>query len=293
MSNKTDEPIAYTLFASWAATTTLSPCSYAVNDWTLKAATDKEAKQRQALQYFAKPVDAIIQALAMPILTVIDHFRDACRGSIAEKVVKWVFTPAALAVKIFISLFASAGYLFNGLIQLGIPYSMINGIMKGKQAAQRFFYELDTIKSEFTHHVYDNGIKPLLAFEAKKHHLEQNPFLQKKNELVETIKDPQYKVRVCKELVTPKPMKDLENKLMIRALMHQSHRDGRTKRRPPNDYEHALAITNKLAPWRESQEQAAEVWKKIDGLSDYSFFVQNSGMPFVINWLRASTQTST
>lgn len=172
-----------TLQTSVAAATSFSPCSYLVNHLTLQVESGTACRALQALQYLAKPVDAVIQATALPIFTLIDHIRSLGRGSCATIFVKVVLTPISLPVKLFFSIFLSAGYLFNGAVQLIIPYSMIYGVIKGREAALRYFYEMSEIGIRHSHVRFIRPIQILPLI----HNDDQNPFCKRRNELFSTI----------------------------------------------------------------------------------------------------------
>jgi hypothetical protein len=101
-----------------------------VNDFTLKARSEKMAKAIQCLHYIAHPIDALIQAIAMPIFTFIDHMRNLPRGGLGNACIKVLLTPITLPIKIACSLLVSIGYLFNGLIHLlGLIASSVTDLL--------------------------------------------------------------------------------------------------------------------------------------------------------------------
>lgn len=153
----------------------------------LRVKSEKKAKIIHGLQYLAKPMDSIIQAIAMPIFTVIDHLRDLKREVMAKKSLKVLLTPITLPLKLFCALFVSVGYLSVGGFQVVVPYSMIFGIKKGKEAAHRFFYEVSEIRNTHSHKLFH---KPLQILPIRNEEL--NPFCQRREKLLLEM-DPEFR----------------------------------------------------------------------------------------------------
>lgn len=182
------EATVLTISSSRVTTTAFAPCSYLVNAWALKAKTQKHSQSVQSFLYLARPIDAIIQAIVMPMITAIDHFRDCIRGRPMEKLFKVLCTPLSLSFKLFCALFFSAGYLIEGAFQLTVPYSMVAGIVQGKKAAQAFFYARAELYAQTSHIRYLNPLKLLPL----NYNDDQNPFILERNALFNSI-EPEFR----------------------------------------------------------------------------------------------------
>lgn len=136
----------FTIETSWAETTLLTPCTSKVHSLALSVSSEWKPRAIHLLHYLANPIDALIQAVAMPIFTIIDHCRDLGHGSRGEIALKVTCTPLTLAVKLVGAVFVSAGFLFNGASQVIIPYPMIFSLFQGKAAAHIFFYQLQRMR---------------------------------------------------------------------------------------------------------------------------------------------------
>lgn len=176
-------PIVSTLDSSYVATINFSPCSYLINDQALKAKNETGAKWIQGLHYLSQPIDGVIQAIAMPIFTLIDHFRDISRSSLGVKCIKVICTPISLPVKLAYALFCSVCFFVKGVGQLVFPVTAIRGALDGKQAANEFFYEIYEMKQRHQFPVYLKPIEILSPI----HDGDNNPLCKKRNELFNAI----------------------------------------------------------------------------------------------------------
>src|SRR5258708_5400413 len=100
-----------TLGYSFVSSTLLSPCSHAVHRLSLKTEGEFASRSVQLLQYLAKPIDAVIQAVAMIAFSFYDHFRDISYDiksrNIGTVIAKSLFTP----IKMLVASLLSVGFL--------------------------------------------------------------------------------------------------------------------------------------------------------------------------------------
>lgn len=134
---------AVTWHVSYASTVAFSPISNKVNESAANAKSESRARVTHLLQYFAKPIDGIINAIAILVFAAIDHFRGLAVGSKKEITAKIALSVVTLPVKICLAVFATAGFLFNGLIEIALPWSTVVSLIQGKRAAHRFFYNVN------------------------------------------------------------------------------------------------------------------------------------------------------
>lgn len=180
-------PTNLTINNSWVSATLLSPCTHAVNHWALKS-NEGASKGVQLLQYFARPIDSVIQAAAMLAFTFYDHFRDISYDiksrNIGTVVGKSLLTPVTLSLKMLGAIAIATTFFFQGAIQLVIPYQTIYSVAKGKEAAQFYFYEYDRWSSQFADDSF--RMKPTLFLKPVAMD-DNNPLWKKRNEILNSI----------------------------------------------------------------------------------------------------------
>jgi hypothetical protein len=137
--NKDKMPNVNTFEVSLESAVHLSPCSYAVHKTasTLKGNTTNAVAS--AFLYIAKPIDRIIQAVSLPIFTIVDHFRDIYHEKGTMKLLKIIATPLSLPLKLIMAAFISAIILVDGAIQTAVPYQTIHAVKNGKKANAQYF----------------------------------------------------------------------------------------------------------------------------------------------------------
>lgn len=275
-----------TLQTSWAAATSFSPCSYLLNHLTLHVKSKNAGKVIQVLQYLTKPIDAVIQAIAMPVFTIIDHIRDLSKGRLLNRSIKMLLTPLSLPLKLFCSLFVSAGYLFNGGLQLVIPYSMIYGVAEGKEAALKYFYIVNEINNKFSHKIF---LKPIQILPLK-HNDDLNPFCKLRNQLFSAI-DPEFRDFNNVDLVQPNMEKHTINSSECNKIINKFNKYSKNN---PNDKSSATFINLQAAKnkadadiqeslaYFKKRDQAVSNFKLIEEISKYdSCALINSGYPIL------------
>lgn len=143
----------FTLSTSLLETYTLTPLQYGVHRW---ASNGNKAHVKQILQLAAVPVDHIIQAIAMPIFTLVDHVRDIAKdfkkdtqgkSHSMKGAVKIISSLVTLPLKEIAALTVSAGFVFSAAINTVLPFTAIYRIYQGKKGADFYFYHLDEVKS--------------------------------------------------------------------------------------------------------------------------------------------------
>jgi hypothetical protein len=275
-------PADLTLYNSWVSTVLLSPCSYAVNRLALKTEGECASRGVQLLQYVAKPIDSVIQAIAMIIFTFYDHFRDISYDikscNIGTIIAKSLLTPINLPLKMLGASIMSVGFLSGGIFQLAIPYQTIYSVVKGKQAAHLYFYENESWRLRFN----DNSLrmKPmaiLKSFDID----DSNPFWLQRKALLEKIDGP-LRNRICDDLDIsngyPEYKELLKNKcnnekFIINNVLAQ---DEQVKA----SLSQAKESLNKLEEINKKIQIARIKWAEIDRISDQDLVI-NDGIPWV------------
>lgn len=289
-----------TLQTSWAAATSFSPCSYLLNNLVLRLKNKKAIKVLQGFQYLAKPIDAVIQAIAMPIFTIIDHTRDLVKGNLLKISIKLLLTPISLPLKLFFSLFVSAGYLFNGGLQLVIPYSMIYCVAKEKEAPLKYFYILNEINNKLSHKIF---IKPIQILPLK-HNDDLNPYCKRRNQLFSDI-DPEFRDfnNVDLDLITPNMNTHTEirfecskiiNKFKIYCKKNPNDRNSTHFKNLQAAINKAKADIQESLAYFKKRNLALSNFKLIDEISKYdSCLLINNGYPILAEVLMHASQIAT
>jgi len=282
-------PTNFTINNSWVSATLLSPCSHAVNRLALKADNEGGAGGVQLLQYFAKPVDSIVQAVAMIAFTFYDHFRDISYDiqsrNIGTVILKSLLTPINLPLKLFCASIGSVGFLLGGASQLVVPYQTIYSVVKGKRAAHFYFYENEIWRSQFNPDSF--RMKPitiLKPFDIS----DENPFWNERKKLLEEIDEPLRERIEYGKLSINKAYPEYEDLLKNKANNEKFILD--------NALSQDKNTKEKLKKSKESLEQLDEIerkigearrkWRQIDFISLGYEAVINDGIPFLfkVDW---------
>lgn len=270
-----------TINNSWVSSTLLSPCSHSVNRLALNTEGAHTSRAVQLLQYFAKPIDSVIQAVAMIAFTSYDHFRDISydikASNTATVIVKSLLTPVSLPLKLFCASILSFGFLSGGAFQLLIPYQTIYSVLKGKQAAQFYFYENEIWRTQFDHESF--RMKPITILNPFKID-ETNQFWNERKKLLDDIDGPLRKrigseLNICKAYPEYKELsknRDNYNKFILKNVLSQ---DEKVKESLRQDKE----SLNKLEEIESKIEIANRRWRQIDSISLGMEYVINDGIP--------------
>lgn len=148
-----NKPVTSTLQTSAAATSMFCPLTQAVQ------LAGKKVKAARALHYFAFPVDSVIQAVAMPVFTLIDHFRDIVvdfrNGRKKWGAAKVIASVVSLPIKELGAVALSTGYLFNGAASLIFPWHLLGVLL----IEDDFFKAMDEYMLNYQSKAY--SIRPL------------------------------------------------------------------------------------------------------------------------------------
>ncbi len=277
-------PTNFTINNSWVSAILLSPCSHSVNRLVLETKSECASRGVQLLQYFAKPVDSVIQAVAMIIFTFNDHFRDIVydikNRHIGTVIVKSLFTPITLPLKLFCASISSAGFLLRGATQLVIPYQTLYSVVKGKRAAHLYFYENEIWRSQFDHDKFRmKPIKILKPFDIS----DKNPFWNERIKLLEVIDQPLRKRIKYGKLAISEAYPEYHGLLKNQTtnekfiLTHVNSKDKNIKKKLVQ----SKKLLSKLEKIQGKIGVAREKWKKIDLISNGLELVINDGIPFI------------
>ncbi len=122
-----------------------TPVTRAVHLLALRMLQEPEARLVQCLQYFAKPLDRMIQAVAAPVFSTYDMFDKHLMissmfcGSTVAVISTAVFSPLLFSIGIIMGLLQSTLLLLNGAFQVVVPYQALYAVYKGKEAAREYF----------------------------------------------------------------------------------------------------------------------------------------------------------
>lgn len=136
-----------TLITSFDKASLLTPCRYTLHLYALKQKTPL-AHVLGALHYIASPFDRLIQAVALPILTVKDHIEDIQEPKKKHKIYRIVLPPFTLPFKVLAATLGSAYYLGRGILALIAPIEAVYAAIHGKKASHQFFLQRHIARSE-------------------------------------------------------------------------------------------------------------------------------------------------
>lgn len=126
----------------------VSPLSKKVNEMAIDCyTTDNGARVIQCLQYFAKPIDCLIQAVVYPVFGLIEtaycfkKLSDEHEG-ITRTVLRVIFivnSPLIAMGSLILSTCFSVNLIFQAAFQIIVPFKAIYHVYYGKEAARAFF----------------------------------------------------------------------------------------------------------------------------------------------------------
>lgn len=122
----------------------LSPLSKAVHEFAFAHLTEAGARRAECLQYFAKPIDRVIQGMGNLVissleLTFVMITILRTRGALWRKIVAGILSPLFVAVYIMIVVVDTLLLFTNGALQLLLPYQTIYSVVMGKKAIKKYF----------------------------------------------------------------------------------------------------------------------------------------------------------
>lgn len=280
----------FTLNNSWVSSTLLTPCSHYTHQLALETEGAFASRGVQLLQYFAKPIDSVIQAVAMLAFTFYDHFRDISYDlksrNIRTLIVKSLLTPINLPLKMLAASVMSLGFLSGGIFQLVIPYQTIYSVVKGKQAAHFYFYENKMWDSLFDDSSFRmKPIKILKSFDID----DDNPLWLKRKKILEEIDESlRHRINGTLDISTPFPdyqellkNKDKNEKFIldnIKFILGSNIHDEDVKLK-------LNAANQSLERLKEIDEKirlAKRQWEEIDQISLGWDVVMNDGIPLLM-----------
>lgn len=163
--------------------TFFTPLTNEVHWLASKTSNEFGARAIQALHYFAKPIDRLIQIVALPIFTLSETILliKRTRGLLSEKqYVSCILHIVGDFFKMIYSIVNSILLLANACSQLIFPIQTLYAIAKGKEAAREYFDYLNKNKSEL--------------YEARLQQMSSDKYVSKVN-LFDSLFDTVIKVR--------------------------------------------------------------------------------------------------
>lgn len=117
----------------------LSPLSKAVHEFAFKHLTESGTRLAECLQYFAKPLDRIVQAISNLIISPTELVAYMRLNSRWWPLWKKILSPLFVAYKVVITVLDTLLLLSNGALQLFLPYQTIYSVVAGKEAVKEYF----------------------------------------------------------------------------------------------------------------------------------------------------------